>query len=468
MQGGAPSAPKTFAGANFSTWRAQYVTDQRQAGLKSVLLPLGLGDLRAEDGVKLARFLAHFGENVMRLTMSQNILVRNLPEEYLGNLYELVTEMDTISHLPRLCGEIIACTGANTCTTGVCLPQGMVPVMQKFLMNSGIHFATCNNVRINISGCPNSCGQHHVGDLGFYGRIARKNGKTLPGYWVMGGASVDPDTRAFGEKCGWVAAKDLPQLVVDILIRYQCRAEEATTFKEYFDGGGKEEIEGLCRRYSEAVPDYATDASYYFDWGASEEFTTAHMGHGECSAGIYDMIEVAMNNIKDAIALQENGGAIDRRELARTLVEGAAGMLLITRGVDPANEGEMYREFEKNFIDTGLVAAHYRPLIAAALRQDTDFLAGNLELATDLGRDMIRLYHSMDNRLRFTCEIEPPAPAAVEQIRDAEVFKDLRGVACPMNFVKTKVELARIPVGGFLRILLDDGEPADNVPRSPG
>ncbi|EKD33911.1 MAG: hypothetical protein ACD_75C02547G0001 [uncultured bacterium] len=126
----------------------------------------------------------------------------------------------------------------------------------------------------------------------------------------------------------------------------------------------------------------------------------------------------------------------------------------------------MYREFEKNFIDTGLVAVHYRPLIAAALLQDTDFLAGHLELATDLGRDMIRLYHSMDNRLRFTCEVEAPAPAAVEQIRDAEVFKDLRGVACPMNFVKTKVELARIPVGGFLRILLDDGEPADNVPRS--
>ena len=468
LQGNSPLAPKTFAGAHFSTWRAQYVADQRQPGLKSVLVPLRLGDLRAEDGVRLARFLAHFGENVMRLTMTQNILIRNLPEEYLGNLYELVTEMDTLSHLPRLCGEIIACTGANTCTTGVCLPQGMVPVMQKFLINSGIHFTTCNNVRINISGCPNSCGQHHVGDLGFYGRIARKNDRTLPGYWVIGGASVDPETRAFGEKCGWVAAKDLPQLVIDILTRYQCRAEEGSTFKAYFDGGGKEEIEGLCRRYSDAVPDYATDAGYYFDWGATEEFTTAHMGHGECSAGIYDMIEVAMNNIKDALVLQEKGTSVDRGELARTLVEDAAGMLLVTRGIDPAGERDMYLEFEKHFIDKGLVAGHYRPLVAAALRRDADFLADHLELATDLGRDMIRLYHSMDSRLRFTCEAEAPiAPAAaVEQIRDSEVFKDLRGVACPMNFVKTKVELARMPVGGFLRILLDDGEPADNVPRS--
>jgi sulfite reductase (ferredoxin) len=466
-------APKYFPGTHFSKWQAQYVGDQQQAGLKSVSIPLHLGDIAAEDGIRLSRFLANFGENVMRLTMSQNIQVRNLPEKYLGNLYELVTEIDTLSHLPKLCGEIIACTGANTCTTGVCLPQGVVPVMQKFLLHSGVNFDSCKDVRINISGCPNSCGQHHIGDLGFYGRIVRKNGKSLPGYWVIGGASVDPDTRAFGEKCGWVAAKDLPQLLVDILLQYQRQAETGSTFKKYFDSGGKGEITALCTRYSDMVPDYAANESYYTDWGATEEFTTAHMGHGECSAGIYDMIEVAMNSIKESMAEKERaekaGQGIDTRELALNFVSNAAGMLLVTRGIDPATESEMYLEYEKNFIDKGLVEEKFRPLVTAALRNDLSFLADNVELAEDLGRTMIQLYHGMDNRLRFKCEADASAGSLQDtekQLGGPEIFKDLRGVACPMNFVKTKVELSRMHIGDSLIILLDDGEPIDNVPRS--
>jgi sulfite reductase (ferredoxin) len=463
-------APKYFDGAHFAGWKAQYVSDQQQGGLKSVTIPLHLGDIGAEDSIRLSRFLARFGENVIRLTMTQNIQVRNLPEQFLGNLYELVNEIGTLSHLPRLCGEIIACTGANTCTTGVCLPQGLVPVMQKFLVRSGVNFDLCKNVRVNVSGCPNSCGQHHVGDLGFYGRIARKNGKTFPAYWVIGGASIDPETRALGEKCGWVAAKDMPRLLVDILLQYQHEAEDGRSFKEYFDNGGKEAITALCTGYSDQVPDYATDESYYTDWGATEEFTTAHMGHGECSAGIYDMIEVAMNSIKESIDFKERAGsAFDARELARNLVASAAGMLLVTRGVDPASEQEMYLEYEKNFIDRGLVEERFRPLVQAALRGDLTFLADQVELAVELGRTMIQLYHSMDNRLRFKCEAEaaPALPADTEKaLHRPEVFKDLRGVACPMNFVKTKVELSRMQVGDFLKILLDDGEPVDNVPRS--
>ncbi len=463
-------AAKIFSGAHFTNWQAQYVTDQQQAGLKSVLIPLSLGDIGAEDGIRLCRFLAKFGENVIRLTMTQNIQVRNLPEQYLGNLYELVTEIATLSHLPKVCGEIIACTGANTCTAGVCLPQGVVPVMQKFLLQSGVNFDSCKNVRVNISGCPNSCGQHHVGDLGFYGRIARKNGKTFPAYWVIGGASIDPDTRAFGEKCGWVAAKDLPQVLVDILLQYQSHGEVGQSFKAYFDNGGKGEIAKLCNRYCDLVPDYATDEGYYTDWGATEEFTTAHMGHGECSAGIYDMIEVAMNSIKEALDQKERAGSvIDKKALARSLVASAAGMLLVTRGVDPANESEMYLLYEKNFIDAGLVEEKFRPLVQAALRGDFLFLAEHVDLAAELGRTMIQLYHSMDNRLRFQCEVEEAAILSndtAKNLRCSEIFKDLRGVACPMNFVKTKVELSRMQVGDSLTILLDDGEPIDNVPRS--
>ncbi len=462
--------PKEIEGEDYLRWQRHYVTDQRQPGVKSVLIPLSLGDLKAQDGLKLSKFLDKFGENVLRMTMTQNIHVRNLPEEYLGNLYELVTEIETLSHLPKLCGEVIACTGANTCTTGVCLPQGVVPVLQKYLLNSGLNGDVLGNLRINISGCPNSCGQHHVGDLGIYGRIVRKNGKTLPGYWVTGGASIHPETRAYTKKCGWVAARDLPRLLVQILSRYESHAENGILFKEYFDNGGKEEITELCSHYSENIPNFVTDESYYYDWGANEEFTTAHMGHGECSAGIYDMIEVSMDAIKENLALSSKENDADiRGKRAWELVNASAGMLLVTRGIDPTTEFEIFQAYDNHFIDKGLVDKRFRILVQAAVKKDYSFLAENLVLAEELGREMIQLYHSMDNRLRFKNEVDADTnqdSVTPQPEQENELFKDLRGVSCPMNFVKTKVELAKITVGQRLKIFLDDGEPIDNVPRS--
>ncbi|MCP4340835.1 MAG: sulfite reductase subunit beta (hemoprotein) [Desulfobulbaceae bacterium] len=464
-------SPKNLQGDDFNGWKKQYVTDQLQAGLKSILVPLPLGDLQAQDGIKLSRFLAKFGENVMRMTMTQNIQVRNLPEEYLGNLYELVNEIATLSHFPKFCGDIIACTGANTCTTGVCLPQGVVPVLQKYILKSGLNPDAFGDLRINISGCPNSCGQHHVGDIGLYGRIARKNGKSLPGYWVTGGASIDPDTRAYTEKCGWVAARDLPRLVVNILSHYASHGGQGeVSFAEYFKNEGQKEIATLCSQYNEKNPDFATDESYYSDWGANEEFTTAHMGHGECSAGIYDMIEVSMNSIKENLEVNaEEEGEDKRGNIAWDLVSASAGMLLVTRGIDPTTEFEILQQFENHFIDRHLVDEKFRPLLKAAIEKDIPLLSENLQLAEELGRTMIQLYHSMDNRLKFKCEADEictPAPDMSQTKGDDELFKDLRGVVCPMNFVKTKVELSKINIGDRLRILLDDGEPIDNVPRS--
>lgn len=462
-------SPRKVADLGFQSWKNQYVNQQKQAGIFSVLIPLGLGDLKARDGIILARLLEKFGENVMRMTITQNIHVRNIPQEYLSNIYELVSEIDTLSHMPKLCGDIIACTGANTCTTGVCLPQGVVPVVQKYLVSSGVDMRNLQDLRINISGCPNSCGQHHVGDLGIYGRIVRKNGKTLPGYWITGGASTLPETRSFTDKCGWVAARDLPRFLVDVLARYEPHGQRGTNFKDYFNDGGQEEISALCSQYAGNVPGFASDESYYFDWGATEEFTTAHMGHGECSAGIYDMIEVSMSAINDCLDNSKDKEAHDQGKRAWKLIYNSAGMLLVTRGVDPITEFEIFQAFDSHFIEKGLVDEKFRPLINAAVKRDLSTLGENLELAQELGRTMIQLYHSMDNRLRFKNEEQKdttPKPKSGMHADQREIIKDLRGVACPMNFVKTKVELSRIQVGERLKILLDDGEPIDNVPRS--
>ena len=188
----------------------------------------------------------------------------------------------------------------------------------------------------------------------------RKGSKTLPGYWVSGGSSINPDKMAFTEKCGWVAAKDLPQLTVAVLADYDRKSEYFSNFGEYFHGGGKEIISELCERFESRIPEFNSDTSYYYDWGANQEFTTAHMGHGECSAGVYDMIEVSMNSIKDCLKRGVTESEEENQQTSWNLVYASAGMLLVTRGIDPTTESEIFNDTATTEIYTILFVGSVR------------------------------------------------------------------------------------------------------------
>ena len=206
-------------------------------------------------------------------------------------------------------------------------------------------------------------------------------------------------------------------------------------------------------------------------------FTTVKMGHGECSAGIYDMIEVEMKSIKDnQKLLNRSPASTDVQPAIWNLVYSASNMLLVTRGIDPGSEDEVFDQYVTHFIDTELILDRFREIIQSAKSRNYEALESKKDDAIELGEMMIRLYHLMDNSLRFPGEKERPEISAVLTCSSSQVHenkeidvvavKDFRGVACPMNFVKTKLELARIESGQNLEIWLDDGEPIDNVPRS--
>jgi sulfite reductase (ferredoxin) len=139
---------------------------------------------------------------------------------------------------------------------------------------------------------------------------------------------------------------------------------------------------------------------------------------------------------------------------------------LITRGVESAADPDVPGVFERHFIDAGLVAEHFRPVLAAA-RRGAEALAVFDDEALAFAREIEDLYASMDDTLQFHPRVLPqrgegetPAPVKVDLV------KDLRGVPCPMNFVKTKMALSQLQVGQVLQVLLDEGEPVENVPRS--
>ena len=180
--------PELVSGEKFDEWKARFVKEQKQDRLYAVNLPLVKGDILKKDVDILCDFLAEIGENTIRCGRSQNIRLRNIPEKYLGNLFNLIMSMEmTLAAKPAIMSNMINCTGASTCKLGICLPRGLSDALRDSLTQSSLDLDRLNDFHLNMSGCPNTCGMHHIADLGFFGKVGRNDGNMYPVYNVLAG-----------------------------------------------------------------------------------------------------------------------------------------------------------------------------------------------------------------------------------------------------------------------------------------
>ncbi|MFQ5952874.1 MAG: sulfurtransferase TusA family protein [Candidatus Omnitrophota bacterium] len=451
--------------ADFELWKSRFVRPQKQEDLFSIIVPVELGFIDNEKTVKLANFLESFGDNVIRFSKDQNFLIRNIPEAYLSNVYNFLKGTVGNFNRPFIYDKILSCAGASTCQLGICLSRGAARAIMRTLKKSELDLDRLSDLKINISGCPNSCGQHPASDLGFFGTANRKAERLYPAYNVVAGAVIRDGETKLAEKVGEVNAKELPELVKDFLTLYLSKFPKYKDFEEYIGKEGKDDLRRICEKYKD-VPGFEEDKNYYYDWGSEELFSLAGRGGGECSAGLFDLVGMDLENInktREELSGEEDAGK--RKKLLRDLVFYSSRVLLITRGVEPQTEKEVYDNFSKHFIDTNLVAPGFKDLIKAAEKGDFKTLLEREKEVYELAERVEFLYENMDNSFQFNVP-EAAALSAEPEASRPKIVKDYRGVACPMNFVKTKMELAKLKPKEILEIWLDDGEPIENVPGS--
>jgi len=452
---------------DFDLWKKRYVTAQRQTGLSSILVPLALGDISSETATLLADSLATFGDNTIRCTADQNISLRNIPDRYLGNIFELVRRVSASWNWPRLLANAVACAGASTCQLGICLSRGALSATVDRLKTSDIDLDGLDGFRLHLSGCFNSCGRHGLAHLGLFGKAGRKGHHSYPAYTIVAGAKIDSaHGSALAHRIDEISAHDVPQFVEEFLRHYVSRKESFSSFQDYLDKEGEDRIRAICDKYRD-IPTIEEDESYYRDWGAQEPFSLAGRGTGECAAGLFDLIEVGLEKVRaDRSALDTESDPFVRSAILQRLVVTAARALLITRGVEAAADRDVLDLFERNFMDTGIVAQSFGPVIEAA-RSGAETLAAVSDRALAFSKEIEDLYASMDDTLQFhPSSSHKSGENPQKEPVNIDLVKDLRGVACPMNFVKTKMALSQLNAGQVLQVLLDDGEPIENVPKS--
>ncbi|MDR1615030.1 MAG: sulfurtransferase TusA family protein [Campylobacteraceae bacterium] len=435
-------------------WWDRYVYAQKQEGYFCAKIPLSLGDLDASKAKELALKLEKIvnGRDVIRFGSDQNIYIRNLEAYELLSLYPLFKSLSALTVKPSIIGDSVVCTGAATCQLGITIPRGAIKAVEKALIKSGINLDELKGFKIHMSGCPNSCGRHAIADLGFFGKVLREGSNPYPAYNILVGAKTGENITRFGKKTADISAYHLPSFTAELLTLWIEAKKKYSNFSDWIDDRGEQKVLELAQKYS-SVPSFDEDKNPYYDYSAKEIFSLKGRGAGECSAGMYDLIEADKKALNAALKDEPNESNLANIRLL------AARMLLVTRGEEARSEREVLEAFKKHFINSSLISADFAPLLDGRATKDV----------VSLANAVIELYGTMDNSLKFAAEIEQKASEAKTKsssIQNADKFKDYRGVACPMNFVKTKMDLAQMKSGEILEILLDDGAPIDNVPRS--
>jgi sulfite reductase beta subunit-like hemoprotein len=136
-------------------------------------------------------------------------------------------------------------------------------------------------LRIKISGCPNSCGQHHLGSIGLYGGARKFHGEAAPAYQLLVGGRTGVDTR-FAKPLARVPARLVPDAVRTLLYVYRRDRVEGESFDAFATRTGFDRLAELVSPWTELPPASETPEAYV-DWGGSQKFTP-ETGAGECAA----------------------------------------------------------------------------------------------------------------------------------------------------------------------------------------
>lgn len=524
-----PNFPALKVPTDFETWKRRYAHKQTNAeGLKENLwyayIPLRHGNNSTDFFAEVAEYLGNYGNDVIRFTKKEQIQVRNIPEEYLTNIYAFFKKLGVYQiDYPVVVTNLTCCTGADTCRLGICLPKGAIDGIAKQLLNSNLNLDAIPDFELRMNGCTNICALATWGDLGFSGRVGRVGDDPYPAYtiWLPVKGKHEIDLQQ-----GYIAAKKIPAFVEDYLRDVIAEQANYADYYDYVAKRGVNIVKDLIAKYKEVAP-YSEEPDTFFDFGDDEKFSLIKYGKAECSAGLFDIIEIdqdtirekrkevelLMGNIPQGVPadLQSDGKQETSKieKLLHDIVFSENRMLLVTRGLDPRTDEDVYNGFEKEFIAAGIIPQKFKVLTDKA--RNNESLIEQKPLIDELADLLNDLYQNMDDSLQFklpavqsptdftdntdskgksagqknrsedeeksvssvksvgqknTSENEQKSSAGEPEAVSPDVKKDFRGVMCPMNFVKTKIALTPMQSGQILEILLDDGAPIENVPGS--
>jgi sulfite reductase beta subunit-like hemoprotein len=250
-----PSPLPEPADRNCAHWVRTNVFAQKQSGYYGATVQLPLGDVTAAQLRRIAGLARELGAGEIRAANDQNLMVPWIPGQRVAEFHQRLRALNLAAPDALHITDVASCPGADYCSLAVSRSMGVAEAIRTHLLASNGTVEELGVFRIRVSGCPNSCGQHHVGDVGLTGlSLKGDDGQDHPHYSMLVGGRVGDGTAAVGKRVsGRFPETEVPKVIAALADWYRRERQQSERFADFVERVGVDRISEVARSAATVV-----------------------------------------------------------------------------------------------------------------------------------------------------------------------------------------------------------------------
>ncbi|MDQ6996951.1 MAG: sulfurtransferase TusA family protein, partial [Mariprofundus sp.] len=365
----------------------------------------------------------------------------------------------------RAIADVVACPGTDTCRLGITSSRGLAAALQPLMADFKTD-PTLAGLTVKASGCQHSCARHHIADLGFHGMAKKVAGQAVPHYQLhLGGSGIAGSPLAFATDP--VPAKYAPEAGITVLNAYKDGRDGDESVHDWATRLGKEGIAAILAPFK---ADAGEVEGLIYDWSENEAFNTKGNKKGECAGAVLSMSDALISEAEyEMLIARAHIDAMFWAEALTALRRSAistARAFLVSFGEAPEEDVQVFGLLAVNAAADSELVSSFQAVQSALMSIDLADPAAGVTALRNVQSGWLKLAGMRFAAVPEAAETKGIIDESAAEVAEDVVLLDLSGVACPMNFVKTKIKLTMLPIGAQLDVILDDGAPIENVPLS--
>lgn len=341
----------------YQRWLDTNVFEQKQAGFYGVYIKVTTGDIPTAKARKFISAISGLVADEIRITINQGLLLKFARKETLPLLFERLKELDFVKPGFDSVGDVTTCPGTDTCNLGISNSTELARVLEDLIYDEYDELLDNQDIKIKISGCMNSCGQHGLAQIGFHGSSLKAAGKVVPAAQVLlGGGTLGDGLGRAADKVIKVPSKRTKDVVRFVLDNYKHNKQENELFNEYYDRLGKDHFYQLLK----PLADLSTlTPDEFVDWGHEETFETA-IGVGECAGVMIDLVSTLLLEAEEK--LQWSVESFDAKAYSDSIYHAysvfisSAKAMLLDKGINSSTQTGIIRDFDEQYKESSILA----------------------------------------------------------------------------------------------------------------
>ncbi|MFB9844608.1 HEPN domain-containing protein [Mucilaginibacter ginsenosidivorans] len=338
----------------YEMWLTTNAFKQKQEGFYGVYVKVTTGDIPTDKARKFIEAIRPYVADEIRVTQNQGLLLKYVRKDALPALYAALTELDMSAPGFDSVADVTTCPGTDTCNLGISNSMTFARVLEDLIYTEYEEFVYNRDIKIKISGCMNSCGQHGLAHIGFHGSSLKAGLKVLPSMQVLlGGGTVGDGVGRAADKVIKVPAKRATDVLRWVLNDYKANSVENEPFHNYYDRLGKDYFYQLLKPLADLT---TLKDEEFVDWGHEETFATA-IGVGECAGVVIDLVATLLYEADEKKGWADesfaNGAWADAIYHAYNVMISSAKALLLDKNINSGSQAGIIKEFDAQYVEKG-------------------------------------------------------------------------------------------------------------------